>query len=144
GAFPIATRSLSRWMLPAERGFAQGITHAGARLGGAITPVFVVFLILHFGWRAPFFIFALIGLIWAAIWFFYYRDHPSEHSGTNQAERDLIAAALGAAPTTARPGAVPWRQLLGKLDIWTLSAMYFCYAYSIGIFLTWFPKYLND
>jgi sugar phosphate permease len=22
--------------------------------------------------------------------------------------------------------------------------MYFCYAYSIGIFLTWFPKYLND
>ena len=25
GAFPIATRSLSRWMLPAERGFAQGI-----------------------------------------------------------------------------------------------------------------------
>src|ERR1700733_2778418 len=32
GAFPIATRSLSRWMLPAERGFAQGITHAGSRL----------------------------------------------------------------------------------------------------------------
>ena len=26
GAFPIATRSLSRWMLPAERGFAQGVT----------------------------------------------------------------------------------------------------------------------
>src|SRR5689334_7006873 len=24
GAFPIATRSLSRWILPAERGFAQG------------------------------------------------------------------------------------------------------------------------
>src|SRR5262249_128467 len=29
GAFPIATRSLSRWVLPSERGFAQGITHAG-------------------------------------------------------------------------------------------------------------------
>jgi MFS family permease len=34
GAFPIATRSLSRWILPAERGFAQGLTHAGSRLGG--------------------------------------------------------------------------------------------------------------
>jgi MFS transporter, ACS family, glucarate transporter len=144
GAFPIATRSLSRWMLPAERGFAQGITHAGARLGGAITPVFVVFLIMHFGWRAPFFVFAVIGIIWAGFWFFYYRDHPSEHASTNQAERDMIAAALGSAPTTAKPGAVPWRQLLGNFDIWTLSAMYFCYAYSIGIFLTWFPKYLND
>jgi MFS family permease len=29
GAFPIATRSLSRWMLPAERGFAQGVTARG-------------------------------------------------------------------------------------------------------------------
>src|SRR5882757_4063211 len=32
GAFPNATRSLSRWILPAERGYAQGITHAGSRL----------------------------------------------------------------------------------------------------------------
>ena len=38
GAFPIATRSLSRWMRPTERGFAQGITHAGSRLGAALTP----------------------------------------------------------------------------------------------------------
>ena len=38
GAFPIATASLSRWLLPAERGFAQGATHAGSRLGGALTP----------------------------------------------------------------------------------------------------------
>jgi MFS family permease len=30
GAFPIATRSLSRWMLPAERGWAQGL-HAADR-----------------------------------------------------------------------------------------------------------------
>jgi MFS family permease len=38
GAFPIATRSLSRWMLPTERGYAQGVTHAGSRLGAAFTP----------------------------------------------------------------------------------------------------------
>ena len=35
GAFPIATRSLSRWMLPDERGWAQGVTHAGSRLAAA-------------------------------------------------------------------------------------------------------------
>src|SRR3984957_17529936 len=49
GAFPIATRSLSRWMLPAERGFAQGITHAGSRLGAAVTPPLVVWMILRYG-----------------------------------------------------------------------------------------------
>src|ERR1700723_1012396 len=35
GAFPIATRSLARWLRPSDRGFAQGITHAGSRLGAA-------------------------------------------------------------------------------------------------------------
>lgn len=143
GAFPIATRSLSRWMLPAERGFAQGITHAGARLGGAITPVFVVFLIAHYGWRAPFLLFALIGLAWAAFWFFYYRDTPAEHQRVNEAERLLIAEALGGETAHARLS-VPWRQLLHNPQIWVLSAMYFCYAYSIGIFLTLFPTYLSE
>jgi MFS transporter, ACS family, glucarate transporter len=142
GAFPIATRSLSRWLLPAERGRAQGLTHAGARLGGAITPVLVVFLISSFGWRAPFFIFSVIGLAWAALWFWFYRDTPAEHSSVNKAERDLIGTALGTAP--ARGSSIPWRQLLCNGQVWLLCAMYFCYAYSLGLFLTWFPKYLAD
>ena len=33
---PIA--ALSRWMLPAERGMAQGVTHAGSRLARRIDP----------------------------------------------------------------------------------------------------------
>src|SRR5437773_7243597 len=36
--FPTATRAMSYWMPKAKRGFAQGITHAFARLGNAITP----------------------------------------------------------------------------------------------------------
>jgi MFS transporter, ACS family, glucarate transporter len=143
GAFPIATRSLSRWMLPSERGFAQGITHAGSRLGGALTPIVVVFLIAHFGWRTPFYIFAVLGVLWAAVWFAFYRDTPGEHQMVNAAERELIAASLGnAARHSSR--VVPWRQILSHPQMWLLSAMYFCYGYDIGIFLSWFPKYLHD
>ena len=141
GAFPIATRSLSRWMLPAERGWAQGLTHAGARLGGAVTPVFVALLILDFGWRMPFLLFAGVGLVWAVFWFAYYRDTPREHRSVNAAERAMIEGALGTGPARAK---VPWRRLLAQQQLWTLSAMYFCYAYCINIFLTWFPKYLHD
>src|SRR5579863_10304309 len=95
GAFPIATRSLSRWMLPAERGFAQGVTHAGSRLGGALTPALVVLLIAHFGWRMPFLAFAVLGLAWSVLWFFYYRDSPEQHRGVNQAELELIQSTTG-------------------------------------------------
>jgi sugar phosphate permease len=142
GAFPIATRSLSRWMLPTERGFAQGVTHAASRLGAALTPALVVMTMLRFGWRAPFFLFGLIGLGWAALWYWYYRDTPAQHSRINPAERRLIEDGLGVRAASVR--AVPWRRILRSPGLWTLSLMYFCYGYSIDVYLDWFPKYLNE
>mgnify|MGYP001792679947 CR=1 FL=1 len=76
GAFPIATRSLSRWMLPSERGYAQGLTHAGSRLGAALTPPVVVALIAYYGWRSPFLIFGTFCIVLAGVWFLYCRDIP--------------------------------------------------------------------
>jgi len=142
GAFPIATRSLSSWMLTTERGFAQGLTHAASRLGAALTPPLVVFLMLRFGWRAPFLLFGFLGVVWSGVWYWYYRDTPAEHRQTNLAERDLIENSIGF--RVARAQAVPWRRILGSSSMWTLSLMYFCYGYSIDIYLDWFPKYLNE
>ena len=142
GAFPIATRSLSHWMLPTERGWAQGVTHAGSRLGGAVTPAIVAAMILAWGWRAPFLIFAVFGLVWGVVWFTYYRDKPEEHSGANQEERDLIRTGLNRKTRASK--SVPWKQILSSPQMWLLSAMYACYAYSLNIYLSWFPKYLVD
>ena len=142
GAFPIATRSLSSWMLSTERGFAQGLTHAASRVGAALTPPLVVLLMVRFGWRAPFFLFGLLGLGWSAVWFWYYRDSPAEHRHTNADERALIESSIG--PRAARAQAVPWRRILTSPSLWTLCLMYFCYGYSIDIYLDWFPKYLNE
>ena len=143
GAFPIATRSLSRWMLPAERGFAQGITHAGSRLGAALTPALVVFLMARWGWRAPFFVFGVLGLLWVAVWHGYYRDTPEEHCSVNRAERELIHSGMGG-PRPRVSAAVPWRKIFSSANLWTLCLMYFCYAYCISVYLDWFPKYLHD
>ncbi len=143
GAFPTATRSLSRWMLPAERGFAQGITHAGSRLGAALTPPLVVFLMIRYGWRTPFLIFGVLGLVWAVAWFKYYRDTPEEHEGVNAAELDLIHSATGG-PKKRAGAPVPWRRILSSRTLWTLSLMYFCYQYALAVYLDWFPTYLKD
>jgi MFS transporter, ACS family, glucarate transporter len=143
GAFPIATRSLSRWMLPSERGYAQGVTHAGSRLGAAMTPPVVVWFILHYGWRTPFVVFGLLGVVWAAVWFSYYRDTPDEHGGTNDAERDLIHSSLGGR-RLAKSVSVPWGSILRSRTLWYLSAMYFCYGFGLAVYLDWFPTYLNE
>jgi MFS transporter, ACS family, glucarate transporter len=138
GAFPIATRSLARWMRPTERGFAQGITHAGSRLGAALTPLMVVPLIALIGWRGSFWVFAALGVTWAAVWYFYYRDTPEEHAGVNQAERDLIGSGR------KRSTDIPWRRILSHSNLWILAVMYFCYNFNLNVYNDWFPTYLHD
>ncbi len=143
GAFPIATRSLSRWMLPVERGYAQGITHAGSRLGAAFTPPIVVWLIANYGWRMPFYAFGTLGLSWAALWFFWYRDTPAEHRSVNSSELTLITESLGT-PRKGASGPVPWGSILRSPTVWKLGAMYACYGWGLAIYLDWFPKYLSE
>lgn len=142
GAFPIATRSLSRWMPPEERGFSQGLPHAASRLGAALTPPLVVAIMIHFGWRMPFFLFGLLGLAWAATWYWYYRDRPADHQSVNAAELAVIHQPESAPSGSVR--SVPWRMILRNRTVWMLAMMYFCYGYSIDIYLDWFPKYLYD
>jgi MFS family permease len=143
GAFPTATRSLSRWLLPGERGFAQGITHAGSRLGAALTPPVVVLLMVRYGWRTAFVAFGGLGLLWAAAWFLYYRDTPEQHSGVNIGERELIHSSTRG-PRARIGAAVPWRSILSSPLLWYLSLMYFCYNYCLNTYLNWFPTYLKD
>jgi MFS transporter, ACS family, glucarate transporter len=144
GSFPIATRSLSRWMLPTERGFAQGATHAGSRLGGALTPALVVLIIANYGWRTAFLCCGSLGMIWAAVWFWYYRDTPDEHQSVNAGERELIRSSLDLARGGKKIQSVPWKRIVLSPQMWVLSAMYSCYGYNISVYLVWFPKYLND
>ncbi len=143
GAFPTATRSLSRWMLPAERAYAQGITHAGSRLGGAITPAIVTWIIAMYDWRTAFVAFGVLGVIWAVGWFVYYRDMPDQHSGVNKTELELIHKGLGA-PKTRLTQSVPWRQILSSRTVHVLSCMYFLYGMSFTFYLNWFPTYLKE
>jgi MFS transporter, ACS family, glucarate transporter len=142
GAFPIATRSLSRWILASERGYAQGLTHAGSRLGSAITPPIVAWIILNYGWRAAFFVFGALGVAWSAAWYLYYRDTPDDHAGVNAAELELIHS--GGAMRKSAPTSVPWRQILTSPTMWFLCPMYFCYNYSLQVYVAWYPTYLRE
>jgi sugar phosphate permease len=143
GAFPNATRSLSRWILPSERGYAQGVTHAGSRLGAAMTPPIVVWIIHAYGWRTAFVSFGTLGIAWAAVWFWYYRDSPEQHKSVNAAELDLIHSSMGG-PRSGIAKSVPWKKILASRTLWYLSAMYFCYGYCLAVYLDWFPTYLNS
>ncbi|HEY1865697.1 MAG TPA: MFS transporter, partial [Candidatus Acidoferrales bacterium] len=77
--FPTATRAMSDWTPEGSRGFAQGITHSSARLGNALTPPLVAWLITVMNWRGSFVILGIVSLAWAVVWVAYFRDDPAAH-----------------------------------------------------------------
>ena len=72
-----------------------GVLLMASQIGGAIAPLLVVPIQIRYGWRASFFVFGVVGVIWAAVWFAWFRDSPAEKPGVSQAEleRDRASAA---------------------------------------------------
>src|SRR5712691_11250289 len=104
--FPVATRAMQNWTPLGRRGFAQGLTHAFARLGNAVTPPIVAWLIALVAWRGSFIALGCCSLVWVLLWLWYFRDVPAEHRRITRAELELLPN-HGAPATVVRPR-VPW------------------------------------
>ena len=138
-SFATASRAIQTWMPNLRRGFAQGLTHACARLGNAATPPLVAFLITWISWRGAFLVDGVFSLIWAVSWFAYYRDDPRDHPGIR--EEDIARLPPRHAPQKAKE--IPWLPLFLRLLPVTLT--YFCYGYTLWLLLSWLPLYfLNN
>src|SRR5262249_39128665 len=142
GAFPAATRAFSRWLPASERGFAQGVTHSGSRLSGSLTNPAMGGLLVALGWRMPFVLFGSIGVLWAAVWFFWYRDRAEDHSSVSVSELEWIRG--GSSWQKAKAQQLSWGRLLKSTNMWSLCLMYFCYGYVLVIFLSWLPTYFSE
>src|ERR1700674_2777644 len=147
GAFPGATRAMQLWYPRHERGFVQGVTHSASRLGAAIAPPIVVFIMTTYGWHAVFYICGAAGIVWSVLWVLTYRNFPDQHPLVNEAEvkhiRGLDAAGNVNQAPTERPS-VPWATLLRSPNMWAIMCAYFTYVYCLWIFLSWLPSYLVD
>ena len=141
GAFPAATRSFTYWMPATERGFAQGITHSFARLGGAVTPPIVLVIVASYGWRESFIILGAISLVWTCFFVWFYRNTPLEHKWVKPAELKEIGV-NAAEMKKAAAGKTPWKEMIKRM--WLVTFVDFCYGWSLWVFLTWLPSYLKD
>jgi nitrate/nitrite transporter NarK len=107
-------------------------------LGASLTQPLVVALLGHMSWRHIFPLFGAVGIIWAVVWFWWFRDNPSKHQAVNQAELAVIGG------QTAEVGhvKVPWRKLWANRSLRALCLMYCGTIYGWYFYLTWLPQYL--
>ena len=147
GAFPVASRGMQLWFPRVERGRIQGTTHFFSRFAVAVTPFIAGSILLAFGWRAIFYIFGSLGIVWAMGFNLFYRNLPEDHKGVNRAE---LARIRGVNPdgTIKQPSvtqlATPWRRILLSPNMWFISLGYFCFFFGTNFYLTWYPTYLRE
>lgn len=141
GAFPAATRAFTYWMPAAERGFAQGITHSFARLGGAVTPPIVLLIVSLYGWRESFIVLGVLSLVWTVFYVWLFRNTPVEHKWVSPEELKEIGV-KATEMRKAATGKTPWNEMIKRM--WLVTFVDFCYGWSLWVFLTWLPSYLKD
>ena len=142
-AFPASSRALVRWLPVGQRAFGQGFQHAGSRFGAALAPLIVMFLIARLNWQSVFYVLGAVGVLWAMVWYYYYRDDPREHTAVNAEEVRFIDVGPQLGGRSAKHP-VPWRCILASRDLWYLSAMYFCYGFVLWLYLQWLPTYFIE
>ena len=141
GCFPNLTKAFTTWLPREEKTRAQGFMWLAARWGGAFTPPLVRMVMRHAGWRNAFRIFGLIGVVWALLFYRWYRNDPAENPRLNQAERDLLAQNRALAASHVH---VPWKRFLRSRQVWPLCWGYFALSYGWYFYITWLPTYLRD
>ncbi|WP_263384636.1 MFS transporter [Granulicella arctica] len=143
GCFPNLTRMLSVWLPKRERFFAQSLMWACTRWGGAATPPLVLASISLFGWRWAFALFALLGIVWCGVFFFWFKDDPAAHKGVDAGELELLESSR-VLTTHQRGHGKTWLSILVTPQVFFLVLQYFCFSFVWYFYITWLPTYLRE
>jgi len=136
GAYPGSASSISRWFPSTQRARAASVVWMASRVGGAISPLMVIPIQAAYGWRMSFFLFGIAGLVWCAVWFFWYRDTPELKEGVTAAE----IAELDVSEKQAHR--VPWRAFSRQKNFWLILIMYHTYCWGAYFYLSWLHTFL--
>lgn len=123
GAYPASSSILTKWAHINWRGLGSSIISTGGRIGGALAPWLTasVVIAVFSSWRWVGWIYGVAGILVAIGFWIVFRDHPTQHPGTNDAERALLAEGRESQPVREPPRSFPWKAALTSRSLWFAS-----------------------
>jgi MFS transporter, ACS family, hexuronate transporter len=146
GNFPAANKTMSIWFPKKERAYATGIYNSGANIGAIVTPLFVPWIAIHWGWQWAFIVVGLIGTVWLFFWYKIYASPEDKLKAgvLSQAEYDYINSDLDEKEDSKEEvGRVRWSKLLTFRQTWSF---FFGKLMTDGVwwfYLFWLPAFLS-
>ncbi len=148
-AYPANNAIVTKWFPENERASAIAIYTSGQFIGLAF--LFPVLTVIQdqLGWRGLFIVSGIIGIVWAIVWYVFYRD-PKDHKTVSAEELQHIkqgGGLIGSVSQTNTKTKISWYDLAQAFKhrkLWGIYLGQFCVGSVSIFFLTWFPTYLVE
>lgn len=142
GAFPNISRAAFSWVPTKERGAFQGINFSGSRLGAAFALPLVAYLIADWGWRNIFYFFGAVGVLFAVLFYLFFRNKPEDHPGLNDKEKAFIVKNRQQ-EVEKKGGNLPIGKILGSKNVILTMIQYIGSNFIFYFTLTWLFPYIK-
>lgn len=130
--FPALNRLVADWMLPKERGISLALGIAAAPFSFVIGAPLVSQLIAFTGYRTMFFVLGSLGVLWAIVWYLFYRDAVMQPSPIDTLSSSVI------------PQQSYWKFLLHSPALLANNYAYFSFSCILFFAMMWLPGYLQE
>lgn len=140
GLFPACTSTIGKWFPDTRRAVASGSLSSFMSIGGAIGVGTTGVLVVGVGWRITFIGYSALGIVFAVMFYLWFRDTPARHGWVNAAECRLIRGR-----ESSQPDGTPtdWLNIYLSPATWWICGQQFCRAAGQIFFSTWFATYLQ-
>jgi MFS transporter, ACS family, glucarate transporter len=142
GAFPAINRAVFSWIPLKERGLVTGINFSGSRLGAAFALPALSILISSWGWQNTFYLLGAIGIVFAFLWYFLFKDKPEDHSLLSDEEKQFIVA--NRQQVNRQQKKIPLKAMFAESNVWLAMAQYFCSNFTFFFALTWLYPHIKE
>ncbi|WNC73987.1 MFS transporter [Thalassotalea psychrophila] len=132
-AFPCSYRLLNDWMKKDELSRSYGLMNMSTAIGSVFSLLITGTLIIWFGWQSVFYIFGIMGLIWAYFWF---KLVPNKNQNIYQSVEDNN--------TIKEKRSIPYKALLiapPVLVLYFIGMVMGTIAFALA---SWLPSYFVD
>ncbi|MBA6314491.1 MFS transporter [Cellulophaga baltica] len=148
-SYPANNAIVTKWFPEEERASAIAIYTSGQFIGLAFLFPVLAFIQAKLGWRGLLIVSGIMGIIWAFVWYFIYRD-PDTHKTVNKEELSHIQKGGGLVAISKKnteKTKFNWSDLAEAFKhpkLWGVYLGQFCVGSVSIFFLTWFPTYLVE
>lgn len=136
GLSPSALNLFSRWVPDTVKARAVALFSASASMGTLLALLLTGLIAQAYGWQLAFYIFGVLGLMLAVVWFKVIYNSPQQHPDISQEEL-LLAPQLDEQHSTS----IPWHLILSSRKAWAIFLSFFCVNWSLYVFIAWLPSY---